>query len=238
MKYYDFYTLVGKQTHTMIGGATNSGKSVVESGIIYNLAVDYTPDEVEFWFIDPKKTELVKYEWLPHVTHYADNMEDAMLLLDLLLHEMNSRNTEVQQMIRDGRRDIDIYPGRAIYCFIDETAQVIGMQGKEVLKKFQLIVQMARSAGIHMVFCSQNFDAKMMPSHVAGNITCTVGLYVPKNKVHISRTLIGNSDCCKLPKHGKCVLVTPDDYDVVDVPMYTKDDWNELRKSTLLRRVI
>ena len=238
MNYYDFYTLVGKQTHIMIGGATNSGKSVTEAGIIYNLAVDYTPDEVEMWFIDPKKTELVKYEWLPHVKHYADNIQDSLLLLDLLIHEMDKRNADVQKMIRDGHRDIDIYPGRAIYCFIDETAQVIAMQGKEVIRKFQLIVQMARSAGIHMVFCSQNFDAKMMPSHVAGNITCTVGLYVPKNKAHISRTLIGNSDCCKLDRYGKCVLVTPDTYEVADVPMYTADDWNELRKSYSLRRVI
>ena len=152
MNYYDFYTRVGKQTHIMIGGATNSGKSVTEAGIIYNIAVDYTPDEVEMWFIDPKKTELVKYEWLPHVRHYADNIQDSLLLLDLLIHEMDKRNAEVQKMIRDGHRDIDIYPGKAIYCFIDETAQVIAMQGKEVIRKFQLIVQMARSAGIHMVF--------------------------------------------------------------------------------------
>ena len=237
MKHYEFYDTLSDQTHVMIGGSTGSGKSVVESGIIYNLAVNYTDSEVEMWFIDPKKTELVKREWLPHVAHYADNDRDAVLLLDLLIYEMDKRNAEVQSMIRGGA-DIDIYPGRAIYCFIDETADVIGRQGKEVLKKFQLIVQMARSANIHMVFCSQCFDAKMIPSHTACNITCTVGLYCVRNKPHISRTLVGNMDCCKLPKHGKCVLVTPDDYDVVDVPMYTEADWDELRKTTLLRRVI
>ena len=238
MNYYEFYSMVGKQTHVMIGGATHSGKSVTESGVIYNLAVDYSPEEVEMWFIDPKQTELVKYEWLPHVKYYADNIKDAMFLLDLLLYEMDKRNHEVQTMIRNGATGIDIYPGKKIYCFIDETAQVIAMQGKEVIRKFQLIVQMARSAGIHMVFCSQNFDAKMMPSHVAGNITCTIGLYVPKNKVHISRTLVGNSDCCKLPPYGKCVLITPSTYEVTDVPMYTESDWNDLRSATRLRRVI
>ena len=236
--YYEFYSDIVNQTHVMIGGATGSGKTVVESGVIYNLAHDYTPDEVEMWLIDPKQMELVCYEWLPHVKHYADNDRDAILLLDLLDMEMRRRNAEVQQMIRSTGKKYDKYPGKAIYCFIDETGDVIGRQGKEVIKRFQLLVQMARTANIHMVFCSQCFDAKMIPSHVACNITCTVGLFVPINKKHIALTLTGNLDCTKLEDYGECIFVTRRGYEKRNVPMYTEEDWKELRKSYSLRRVI
>ena len=218
---HEIYTEIMEQTHIMIGGSTGSGKSTIEAGIIYNLVNTYTPDELELWLVDPKKMELVKYESLPHVRYYVDNDNDTKILMAMLISEMDRRNTIVQAEIRAGKNAAGMWTGKQIYCFIDETADVIARNGKDVLRQFQILLQMARTAGIHMVFCSQSFDAKMIPSHTAGNITCTVGLYVVKNKQHIARTITGNNDCCKLPPYGKCVLVTPRDYGVRDVPMYS-----------------
>lgn len=216
---HDVFTDIANHHHIMIAGASGSGKSVVEGGIIYNLANQYDPDEVEFWFIDPKKTELVKYECLPHVRYYADNDADASLLLDLLAREMDRRNAIVQADIRSGRTMSGEWSGKAIYCFIDETSDLIARVGKEANRKFQIIVQMGRSAGIHMVFCTQNVKRKQFPTEVQCNIDCVVGLKVRKPLE--SRMICDSDACAKLPPHGKAVLVTPLDEDVVDIPMYT-----------------
>lgn len=236
MNYHEIFSRIGNNTHIMIGGATNSGKSVTEGGVIFNLVRDYTPDEVELWLIDPKKMELVKYEWLPHVKHYADNDRDAMLLLDLLLHEMDKRNEEVQNAIRNGETMSSKYTGRAIYCFIDELADIVARQKKEALIRIQLLLQMARSANIHLVVCTQNAKRKFFPTEVQCNITCVVGL---KTRTAIeSRVLVESSACAELPPHGKCVLIDPDGVRVEDMPMYSDDDWKELRRDYSLRRVI
>ena len=227
---HEIYSEIAREAHIMIGGATGSGKSVVEKGVIYNLAAEFTPDEVEMWFIDPKKVVLHRLEWLPHVRHYADNDKDAMLLLQLLSHEMDERNRYCQQ------NDIDEYKGKAIYLFIDETADVIVRQGKEVLRMFQVLLQMARSANIHLVFCSQCVNRKLIPAEVQCNITCIVGLKT--RKAIESRQLVDSDACMKLPRYGKCVLITPDGEEVREVPMYSDSDWSLLRKQSSIRRVI
>ena len=232
MKYHEIYSRIGKETHIMIGGSTGCGKTVAEKGIIFNLARNYSPDEVEMWFIDPKATVLHRLLWLPHVRQYADNDQDALLLLDLLDKEMRDRNKWCQD------RDIEEYPGKAIYCFIDETADIIVRQGKDALRKFQMLLQMARSANIHMVFCSQCFNRKLIPTEVQCNVTGVVGLKVRATDKILSKLMVGDNSCCNLPRYGKGVVITPDGITTEDIPMYTDEDWSELRKSTLLRRVI
>lgn len=232
MNYYEIYSRIAKEHHIMIGGSTGSGKSVTEKGIIYNLARDYSPDDVEMWFIDPKATVLHRLLWIPHVKQYADNDSDALLLLDLLDKEMRDRNKWCQA------HDIEDYPFSPIYVFVDEMADLVRRQGKAALDRMQLVLQMGRTANIHMVFCSQSFTRKLIPTEVMGNITCVLGLKVRENDKVLSRLLVGDNSCHKLPRYGKAVMVSPDGVETVNVPMYTEEDWNELRKTTLLRRVI
>lgn len=209
---HSIYSEIAKEAHIMIGGATGSGKSVVEKGIIYNLVNNYTPDEVQLYFIDPKKVVLHRLALLPHVSGYADTDESAMDILNYLRITMDQRNRWCQE------NDCENYPGSAIYCFIDETADVIVRRGKEALRNFQLLLQMARSANIHMVFCSQCVNRKLIPAEVQCNITCVVGLKCRKSIE--SRQLVDSDACMKLPRYGKCVMITPDGEEVRDVPMY------------------
>lgn len=232
MKYHEIYSRIAQETHIMIGGSTGCGKTVVEKGIIYSLAQDFSPDEVEFYFIDPKATVLHRLLWLPHVRYYADNDSDALLLLDILEKEMRDRNKWCQS------HDLEEYPGRAIYCFIDETADVIVRQGKDALRKFQLLLQMARTANIHMVFCSQCFNRKLIPTEVQCNITCVVGLKVRETDKVLSRLMVQSDACCKLPRHGRGVIITPDGMTTEVIPMVTDEDWKELKRQFCLRAVI
>ena len=209
------FTEANNETHVLIGGASGCGKSTVEGGMIFNLVNNYTPDECELYLIDPKKVELHQFLPLPHVKQYADNDDDALDVLLDLSDVMDERNTWCQ------KHNMTMWPGAHIYCFIDEAADFISRVGKKGLKAMQLLLQMGRSARIHMIVCTQCTTANFMPTTVQCNFSCTIGLSVPKNKPHMSRTLVGSSACCKLPRHGKCVFITPDGEEIRDVPMYS-----------------
>lgn len=215
---YPIYDEIGDQIHIMICGSTGSGKSVVEAGVMYNLVNRFTPDELEIYLIDPKMTDLHDFAVLPHVKGYADNDADAMTTFDYLRITMDRRNRWCQE------NHCKVYPGKPIYCFVEEAGDLVTRRGKEAITKIQILVQKARTANIHMVFCAQTVNRKLFPTEVQANISCKVALKVRKDDKVLSRLLVGSDACLKLPPHGKCILITPDsDFDsddIRDVPMY------------------
>ena len=53
--------------HTLISGATNSGKSVCANAIIISLLMNYRPDEVQLIMVDLKRVEMLFYVDIPHL---------------------------------------------------------------------------------------------------------------------------------------------------------------------------
>ncbi len=215
---YPIYDEIGDQIHTIVCGSSGCGKSVVIEGVMYNLVNRYTPDELEIYLIDPKMTDLFDFSVLPHVRGYSDNDDDAMMILDALRITMDRRNKWCQE------NHCKVYPGSMIYCFVEEAGDLVTRRGREAITKIQILVQKARTANIHLVFCAQTVNRKLFPTEVQANLTCKVALKVRKDDKTLSRLLVGSDACMKLPKHGKCILITPDsdydDDDVRDVPMY------------------
>ena len=80
-----FVTDLTSMPHLLIGGATNSGKSVGINSIIMSLIYAIDPGSVKFVMVDPKKLELSLYKKL--VDHYLlwrpDIDEEVMYLSDL-----------------------------------------------------------------------------------------------------------------------------------------------------------
>src|SRR5207302_748313 len=68
----------GTAQHVLIAGKTGSGKSTLLHALIINLALHYSPDEVEFYLIDFKKgVEFKTYasHELPHARVIAIESE-------------------------------------------------------------------------------------------------------------------------------------------------------------------
>ena len=56
---------VEKLPHLLIGGTTGSGKSVFINTLITSLIYNYTPEEIQLFLVDPKRTELKAFSDIP-----------------------------------------------------------------------------------------------------------------------------------------------------------------------------
>lgn len=217
---FEIFSDVNEETNILIGGSQGSGKSVFEDGMLYNLANEFTPDDVEIHLIDPKMVQLRKWAVLPHVKSYADTTRKAKFTMDIVKNEMMSR---YEAMSRAG---LEKWYGMETYLFIDELADII-LEDKTIVKDLQKLLQLCRAAGIHIVACSQSVSRITVPAVLQINFSCRVGLRTAD--AIDSRQIIQAKGCESLPRFGRCLLKTPDGLEERPVPMYTKAHIDAMR---------
>lgn len=86
-------------SHTFIAGSTGSGKSVLMQNIILAIACTNTPSQSQIVLIDPKHgVDYFAFEKLPHLQGgIIDNQQDAILTLNRLIDEMDTRYAILKQ---------------------------------------------------------------------------------------------------------------------------------------------
>ena len=79
--------------HTLIAGATGSGKSVLMQNLILSMAATNTPEQLRLTLIDPKMgVDYFAFEPLPHLSEpIISDQARAMVVLSGLVDEMNRR---------------------------------------------------------------------------------------------------------------------------------------------------
>lgn len=130
--------------HTLIGGSTDQGKTVLLNNIIAGLLLADTP--VEVWIIDLKGAkEDALHLWAPVIAKYISDTESAIKALEGLVALMDKRN-------RDGYE-------REMVIIIDELVHLT----KHMEVKYQrhstrmlaVLARMCRAAGIRIVGATQ-----------------------------------------------------------------------------------
>ena len=188
--YYPFEVLA-EQPHLLIAGATGAGKSVTLNGIITTIISKHSPALSRFILIDPKRVELFQYAELPHVVNYSTEPAEIENALRLAVNETERRYKDMQQKrLRD-------YDGCNLYVIIDELADLMIANKKNVLPLLQKIAAIGRAAKVHLIVCTQSVLVEFLPSSIRCNIPVTVGLRTA-NKAQ-SRFLINSPGCELLP---------------------------------------
>ncbi|MBQ5926742.1 MAG: hypothetical protein IIX01_02325 [Clostridia bacterium] len=87
------YGDIRKMTHLLVAGASGSGKSVFLRCLIISLIVKYSPQDLRLILIDPKKTEFVIYDHLPHlvINEIITETNKVIQSLNWAIGEMNRR---------------------------------------------------------------------------------------------------------------------------------------------------
>ena len=215
---YDIFVDMAEQPHLLIAGATGSGKSVIVNGIITTLLQLKQPSEAQFILIDPKRVELSPYRKLPHTIKYASEPQD---MLNALRYAMQICDTRYKTMQKRGERK---YSGGDVYVIIDEWADLMTTQRREVAPLIQRLAQVGRASKVHVILCTQTPIAKVLPTEIKCNFDSRVGLRT--RSAQDSRNILGKNGLENLPIYGQGVYMTPQEETLYYIPYITEDEQN------------
>lgn len=167
---------LAKMPHLLIAGATGSGKSVMVNAVITSLLCKATPDDVRMILMDLKRVELAAYNGLPHLlVPVITEPERAKAALKWAANEMearyrrlagaSSRNIRVFNETRVDPEDRMPY----IVIIIDELADLMMREGKNVEDPIVRLAQKARATGIHMVLATQRPSVNVVTGLIKAN---------------------------------------------------------------------
>lgn len=210
--YGRLYADILKQPHTLIAGATGSGKSVCINGIVH-AALKRSPDDVRFILIDPKRVELAAYADLPHTLAHAKGFapEAWAQALQYAVDIMDARYNEMELKRKK------MFPGADIYVVIDEWANVFKNGGRECYRAIMRLTSEGRAARVHVIMATQVPKACVLPTEVRENMIARLCLRC--NSAVESRVLMDARGCETLPRYGKGYYITPERSACYDLPM-------------------
>ncbi len=189
--------------HLLIAGSTGSGKSVMINSMIMSILYKSTPDEVRMIMVDPKRVELGMYEGIPHLltpvitdAKKATNaLRNAVLEMERrlrLLAEFGVReHRSVQQedsqecrksraacSRRTSRRRRNLRPLPYILILIDELADLMMLEGRNVEESVTRLAQMARAVGMHLVLATQRPSVDVITGLIKANFPSRISFRV------------------------------------------------------------
>ena len=212
---YKIYVDMLSQPHLLIAGATGSGKSVIINGLIYTALYNQpgaAPGAVSFILIDPKRVELIEYKHVPHTLYYASEPADRIAALKYAIKLTEARYKKMQ---RGGARK---YPGGAVYIIIDEFADLMTTQRREVAPIIQRLAQIGRAANVHIILATQTPIAKILPTEIKCNFDSRLALRT--RSAQDSRNITGRGGCELLPRYGYGYYMTPERESTIQLPFY------------------
>ncbi len=184
------YGDISKMTHLLVAGSSGSGKSVFLGSLIISLIYKYSPEELRLILIDPKKTEFVLYNNLPHlmINEIITDVNKAVQSLNWAIGEMNRRYSLFEQMSRAGTYvvNLDQYNAQLkkeerlpkIVIIIDELADLMLAAKKDIEDRIQNLTQKARAAGIHLVVATQRPSTDVITGVIKSNLATRIAFTV------------------------------------------------------------
>lgn len=209
---------IEKLPHLLIGGTTGSGKSVFINSLITNLIYNYSSEEIKLFLIDPKRTELKQFENISHLYYNIINdIEGTNLLLDFLIKEMRERYILLE---KNNCKNIQEYNEKhknkkmSFYiCIIDELADLMMQDKKNIETKICKIAQLSRACGIHLIVATQRPSTDIITGLIKSNFPSRLCFKVAS--VYDSRTILDTKGGEQLQGNGEAILKTANNTDII-----------------------
>lgn len=203
---------VEKAPHMLVAGATGSGKSVCLNTIVVSLLYQNGPDDLKLIMVDPKRVELGVYAGIPHLlVPPIVKVEEAINALKWAVREMERR---LDHLAKHGARDIDSYNAKSkermprIIIVIDELADLMSQNKRDVEAVIVRIAQMARAAGIHLILATQRPSVDVITGTIKANIPTRLAFAVASQVD--SKTILDMAGAEKLLGRGDMLMSTPE----------------------------
>ena len=192
--------ILGKGTsqHVLVAGRTGSGKSTLLHALIVNVALNYSPDEVELYLIDFKKgVEFKVYAThnLPHAAVVAIESEREFGIS--VLQRLDKELRERADRFRDaGVQDLNGYrnapgtpPCPRILLVVDEFQEFFVEEDKlaqEAALLLDRLVRQGRAFGVHVHLGSQSLGgAYALARTTLGQMAVRIALQCSESDAHL-----------------------------------------------------
>jgi len=214
---------LAKTPHLLVAGATGQGKSVGINAIIASLLYKKHPSQLKFVLVDPKMVELSIYKAIekhylaklpgdnPSIITDVSKVTEAMNSLCILMDE------RYELLTKAGCRNINEYNDKFIkrklnpekghyYMFyivvvIDEFADIIVQEGRQVETPISRLAAKARAIGIHLIIATQRPSTNVITGVIKANFPSRIAFKVTNyidSKTILDQTganqLIGRGD--------------------------------------------
>ncbi len=202
---------LSRMPHLLIAGATGSGKTVCLNSVICCLLLHYTPNDLRFIMIDPKRVEMTAFNSIPHLaTPVIVDTNKALGTLRWLNQEMDKR---YQKLAADGARNIEGYnKNRAgnerlpyLVLVIDELADLMMAGFDEVEHVLCRLAQLARATGIHLIVATQRPSVDVVTGLIKANFPTRISFAVTSQVD--SRTILDMGGAEKLLGRGDMLFM-------------------------------
>ncbi len=201
--------------HLLVAGSTGSGKSVSLNCIISSLLSVCSPQELQFYMIDPKGVELIHYNEIPHMIEpMVTSAHRAKDMLEKLIIEMRKRLLVLtQNRVRDIKelnavrklRGEPILP--RIVLIVDELGDLMIQDRKDFILLFAEISQIARATGIHMICATQRPSVDVLPGKIKVNFPARMSFKVTSSVD--SKTIVHRPGAERLLGRGDMLYLSP-----------------------------
>lgn len=217
---------LAKTPHLLVAGATGQGKSVGVNAIITSLLYKKHPSQLKFVFVDPKMVELSIYRRIEK--HYLAKLpgEDNPIITDVskVVPVMNSLCIEMDNryalLTQASVRNITEYndkfisrklnPNKGHYfmpyivVIIDEFADIIVQEGKQVEAPISRLAAKARAIGIHLIVATQRPSTDVITGVIKANFPTRIAFKVTNG--HDSKTILDTMGANQLIGRGDMLI--------------------------------
>ena len=210
IKAYDLAAL----PHMLVAGATGSGKTMFLYSLMAALVAAYGVEELHLILVDPKQTDFVYFDSLPHLRGRGVIIDPEVaieVLRELLETELEART---EQLRAAKARDISAYNSRIteqmprIVVIIDEFADLAdvmeGGERDEFDASLRRLAQRARNVGIHLILATQRPTTDIVNGTIKANLPCRVSFRLSS---HVdSQTILDSPGAEKLLGAGDMLV--------------------------------
>jgi DNA segregation ATPase FtsK/SpoIIIE, S-DNA-T family len=208
-----YVDLARQGPHTMLGGATGAGKSILMQTLVTSLLLSNRPDELNLVLVDFKGgSAFLPFENCPHVVSLirstgetaADVFDDAAAkrVLASVRAEVSRResllaryNGEIDDYWRQRRRDASLPPLPRLVMVFDEFARVLE-SSPDFLKELVNVAAKGRSLGMHLLLGTQSLQGKLS-AELKNNISLRISLR--QNEAADSTEVLDVPDAATIP---------------------------------------
>ena len=199
--------------HGLLAGTTGSGKSEVLQTLILSMAINFSPQAVNFLLIDYKGEGMSGlFSELPHVSGSISNLSEGQVQRAMV--SIKSENRRRQRLFKKYKVNnindyIELFDEGEIIeeiphlmIIIDEFAE-LKKEHPEFMKELISVAQVGRSLGVHLILATQK-PGGIVDDKIWSNSRFRICLKVQERED--SMDMLHNMDACEITKPGRGYL--------------------------------